>query len=441
MEIQKLEDFLCRDAALYPDKVAVVCNGEVVTYAQLWERVRLRAAELKTQGFRLGEAKVIRASQNTEFLVLYFAVHLAGGVAVPLESSTPEERYKEIEAFVKVADIPLGTADILFTTGTTGKSKGVMISHETIVANAENLIEAQGFSHSLTFIICGPLNHIGSLSKVYPVILTGGTLYITEGLKDVNAFFAALDYPCSRFATFLVPASIRMLMTLSGERLKAYADVIEFIETGAAPMAQSDMELLCRLLPKTRLYNTYASTETGIVCTHNFNSDKCVAGCLGKPMKHSRIFITDKGTVACQGKTLMTGYVGEPDMTTAILHDDTLFTHDNGSIDQEGMLHLSGRTDDLINVGGFKVAPSEIEDVVMSLPEVSDCICISEKHPIMGNVLKLLVVPAPGCTLDKKKIARFIGSKLEAYKVPSAYEWVDRIRRTYNGKIDRKYYR
>lgn len=437
----KLEDYLRLNAEHCPDKIALVCGGETMTYAQLWERVCLRTDELIFRGLRPGEAKVIRASQDADFLITYFAIHWAGGVAVPLESTTSVERYAELETWVSQSEIPTGTADILFTTGTTGKSKGVMISHTAIIANAENLIAAQGFSPELTFVISGPLNHIGSLSKVYPVVLIGGTQYITEGMKDANAFFAAFDYPCTRFATFLVPASLRMLMTLSEERLKRYADVIEFIETGAAPMAQTDMEQLCRLLPHTRLFNTYASTETGIVCTHDFNAGQCVAGCLGRPMKHSRIFITDEGTVACQGKTLMTGYVGDPQLTASILRDNTLYTHDNGRIDEYGQLHLTGRADDVINVGGFKVAPSEVEDAAIALPEVADCVCISVPHPLMGCALKLLVVLSAGCVLDKKKLARHLRSRLEAYKVPALYEETDRICRTYNGKIDRKSYR
>lgn len=436
-----IEDYICRNATLFPDRTAIVCDGKEISYAQLWTLVRRRAAEFTAEGLRPLQAKVVRASQTADFLITYFAVHVAGGVMVPLESNTPDERCKEWEALTASADLPPGTADILFTTGTTGQSKGVMISHEAILANAENLVEAQGYTSELTFIICGPLNHIGSLSKVYPVILVGGTLYITPGLKDVDTFFAAFRYPCRRFATFLVPAALRMLMTLSRERLQTYAPLIEFIETGAAPLSQADMEQLCQLLPGSRLYNTYASTETGIICTHDFNADLCVAGCLGRPMKHSHVFITPSGTVACQGKTLMTGYVGDAEMTAEVLRDATLFTHDNGRMDAEGRLHLSGRMDDVINVGGLKVAPSEVEDAALTLPEVKDCICISVQRPVMGPLLKLLVVMAEGHQLDKKKIARHLRSKLEAYKVPLQYEAVGSIRRTYNGKADRKFYR
>lgn len=439
--MRKIEDYIRLHASRFPNRIAIAGHDERITYGTLWELVNERAASLVSQGFRQGEVCVVRTSQTADFLITYFAVHLADGVMVPLESNVPDVRYTEWKHLAETADIPQGVADILFTTGTTGQSKGVMISHETILANAENLVEAQGYTSDLTFIISGPLNHIGSLSKVYPVMLTGGTLYLTSGMKDVNEFFSAFSYSGQRFATFLVPTALRMLMTLSERRLQACASLLDFIETGAAAIAQADMERLCALLPDTRLYNTYASTETGIICTHNFNSDLCLAGCLGKPMKHSRIFITPDGNVACQGKTLMTGYVGEPEMTHTVLHHATLYTHDQGFIDSDGRLHLSGRQDDIINVGGFKVSPSEVEDAALALPEIRDCICIAVQHPVMGCMLKLLVVLSPGSGLDKKKLAHYLHSRLEAYKVPLLYEEVTEVHRTYNGKPDRKAYR
>ena len=219
-----------------------------------------------------------------------------------------------------------------------GGAKASCWSHTALAANAENLAEAQGFSPALTFVISGPLNHIGSLSKVWPVILTGGTLHLTEGLKEMDVFLSAFSRPAGRYATFLVPAALRMLMALGGDRLSALSGRMAFIETGAAPMAQADMERLCRLFPHSRLFNTYASTETGIVCTHDFNTPGgCVAGCLGRPMKHARVFITPDHTVACQGPMLMSGYVNALDAAAGILRDGTLFTHDLGRLDEAQM--------------------------------------------------------------------------------------------------------
>ena len=435
-----IENYLQRNASLYPDKIAIICRGEEITYSRLWQLVESKAMVLREQ-YHPHHVAAIRTSQSIDFLVTYFALHVAETVALPLEHGIPQSRFEEIANRYAGFIAPEEVADILFTTGTTGKSKGVMISHRTIIADAENLIDSMEFSHDLLFVINGPLNHIGSLSKVYPTVMVGATLYILESLKDLEAFFAAFDYPCTKVATFLVPASIRILLQLAKNKLATYADKIDFIETGAAPMAHSDMLELCRLLPKTRLYNTFASTETGIVATYNYNDGECLVGCLGRPMKHSRILITDEGRVACQGPTLMTGYADEEELTAQVMHDNSVFTADNGRIDDLGRLHLMGRNDDVINVGGYKVAPTEVEDVALAFPGVKDCICVSDVSPVLGTRLKLLYVRNGDVEFSKKDLAKFIASKLEVYKVPQAYEQVDEIHRTFNGKLDRKFYR
>ena len=443
-----LEDYLHQNARCYPDKVAVVCGDTSLTYAQLWQEVARRA-----QDFHPHEVVCFRSSQDIDFLVTYMAVHLAGGVAAPLEHGMPDALFERISSavahsFTLHSSLPI--ADILYTTGTTGQSKGVMVSHRALIADAENLIAGQGFSHDLVFIINGPLNHIGSLSKIWPCIILGATILIIEGMKDLNAFFRALDTPPSsfllppssklKFATFFVPATIRMILQFAPDRLASYAHKLDFIESGAAPLPQTDMQRLCELLPHTRLYNTYASTETGIIATYNYNDDRCMANCLGRPMPHSKILITPDGLIACQGDTLMSGYVGDPELTATVLRDDTVFTSDVGILDEEGMLHLSGRASDVINVGGFKVSPIEVEEAAMASPMVSDCICISASHPVTGRALKLLVVTPSGQKLDKRTLARYLADRLEPYKVPMLYEQVDTIARTYNGKLDRKFY-
>ena len=443
-----LEDYLHQNARCYPDKVAVVCGDTTLTYAQLWQEVACRA-----QDFHPHEVVCFRSSQDIDFLVTYMAIHLAGGVAAPLEHGMPDTLFERISSavahsFTLHSSLPI--ADILYTTGTTGQSKGVMVSHRALIADAENLIAGQGFSHDLVFIINGPLNHIGSLSKIWPCIILGATILIIEGMKDLNAFFRALDTPPSsfllppssklKFATFFVPATIRMILQFAPDRLASYAHKLDFIESGAAPLPQTDMKRLCELLPHTRLYNTYASTETGIIATYNYNDDRCMANCLGRPMPHSKILITLDGLIACQGDTLMSGYVGDPELTATVLRDDTVFTSDVGILDEEGMLHLSGRASDVINVGGFKVSPIEVEEAAMASPMVSDCICISASHPVTGRALKLLVVTPPGQKLDKRTLARYLADRLEPYKVPMLYEQVDTIARTYNGKLDRKFY-
>ncbi|MDD6553707.1 MAG: class I adenylate-forming enzyme family protein [Prevotellaceae bacterium] len=430
MEI--LESFLRQHAEAMPEKLAVMCGSERLSYGELWQRVKQAA-----KGYEAHRAYAIRNTQDIDFLVTYWAIHVAGAVAIPLAATGTAP---DLTALPQ--QMPEGIADILYTTGTTGRQKGVMVSHRAILADAENLIDAQGFNADTIFVICGPMNHIGSLSKLWPVIHEGGTIIILDGLRDLRAFFDAftLDIDDSqvvpRYASFLVPASIRLLLQWGRKDLERIAERIDFIETGAAPMPQADLDAFRALLPHARLYNTYASTETGIISTYDYNHHPCIAGCLGRAMRHSRFFITPEGTVACQGPTLMSGYVGDSEATAAVLHDDTLWTQDLGEIDADGNLRLIGRNGDTINIGGYKVAPTDIENAAMSLEGIKDCMCVKADSPIFGETLKLLYVTDR--PLTKPQIARHLAARLERWQVPNLYEQVERIPRTFNGKIIRK---
>lgn len=400
--------------ARYPDSPAVICGGERMTYAQLWKAAEREADRLRRdEHVREGQYYIQSCTQDIAYVVRFLALHLIGA-----------------------------QSDILFTTGSTGKPKAVLLSEQGLVANAENLIEAHGFHHGLTFVVCGPLDHFGPWSKMLPVFMTGGTLYILDGLKDTGALLDALASHGS--ATFLVPSAIRMLLQFSSERLSSLAGCIEFIETGAAPMATSDMELLRAILPATRLYNTYASTETGIVCTYPFHlPNPIMPGCVGPAMRHSEVEIGEDGTIRVSGPMLMAGYLHEAERGTLRLEPaaDRFVTSDLGFLDAAGNLHLTGRISDFINVGGLKLSPVEVEDAAMGIPCVADCLCVPESHPMMGQVPKLLVVLREGAAFDKRAIARYLKEKLiETWKVPMRYEVVDEIRKTANGKKDRRCY-
>ena len=331
---------------------------------------------------------------------------------------------------------------VLYTTGTTGRQKGVIISQRAVTANSENLISGHGYTPGTTMIIAGPMGHLGCWSKIFPTLMVGGTLYIIkDGMKSVSQLLRPIEEGGGHFATFLVPSSIRILLTQAADRLPALTERIDFIEAGGAPLPYPDMLRLCELLPCTRLYNTFASTETGVISTYNYNDGRCLSGCLGKPLMHSSFLITDEGTIACQGSTLMSGYKDEPELTAQVMRDGTVYTADGGWIDDEGMLHITGRKDDIINVGGLKVAPQEVEEAALSRPAVRECICVSRPHPILGEAPALVIVLNDGHELSKRDMAAHIAKSLERHKVPLYYDVATEIKKTPNGKLDRKAYR
>ena len=437
----RLVDYLRQHALTQPEKVFIYqqAGKEQISYADFWKMVLQKAGTLQGQGWQRGEVYCVRVSPTAGYLSLYFACQYLGVVIAPLENDLPADKLAAIEDRVRGIHLPEEASDILFTTGTTGAAKGVVLSGKSLVADAVNLTGALGFHSDIIFLLNGPVNHFGNHSKVLPVVKEGGSLYLMDGMKNLEDFFGALDFVRGKgkAATFLVPASIRMLMQFSGDRLHAYSDIVDFIETGAAPIAQTDMKELSRLLPDSRLYNTYASSETGVVCTYNFNDGNHFQSCVGKPMELAHVELQD-GVVVCSGEALMMGYLGDENLSAAGV--GKVVTSDLGRMDNEGRLYLTGRANDIINVGGLKVSPVEVEEAVLSIEGIKDCICIPIPHPLMGFVPKLLVVMSDGFVFNKKAIALSLKQKLESYKVPVRYEQVDHVERTYNGKLNRKAY-
>lgn len=446
LSLTSIEDYVCQHAANNPSKTAIVCGDKIITYQQLWMSVVKERNMMLSQGYVQGSLYIFRASQTSDFIVRYLAAHLVGAAAVPLgefmtdyEIHDIENRFDSIKLCYEEGNDE-NIADVLFTTGSTGKQKGVMTSYRAIMSDAANLITEQGFTSETVFVICGPLSHIGSLSKIWPVLVAGGTIIVLEGIKDMNAFFNAFNYPSNMMATFMVPAAIRVMMQMGKNNLQRLKGKIDFIETGGAAITQTDMEALCHMFPNARLYNTYASTEAGIITTYDYNHNECKTGCLGKPMLTSTLFICDDGTIACGGGTLMSGYLADKKLTATVLRDGMVFTNDIGIIDNENRLHLVGRNDDIINIGGYKISPLEIESVAMTHPSVADCVCCRAQSPIFGTTVKFYYVVAPGMTLSKRDLALFMANRLEKYKIPRIFEQVQSVKRLFNGKLDRKFY-
>lgn len=437
--MMRLEDYLFAHATRFPDKMAVSCGDESLSYADLARAVQRKAVQLQDSGVQPHTAVVFRASQSIDFVVTYMAIHWICAVAVPVAEDLPQDRFLAIQDHCDGIVFAAEIADILFTTGTTGQPKGVMISYQAWMADTDNLIRNQAYDADTIFVLAAPLNHFGALSKIYPTIVRGGSLRITDGLKDMPAFFAAFEGNQRCYATFLVPSALHLLLQVGRKQLEDIAPLISFIETGAAPLSLLDMQALCALFPDAHLYNTYASTEAGIVATYDYQTEGCRPGCVGRPMFHSQVAITPEDLIVCMGRTLMSGYLGDDMLTQQVCFDGQLFTNDQGHMDENHLLYITGRADDVINLGGFKVAPEEVESQVLTLTGISECVCTRAVSAI-GTILRLYYVLQPDAEITPRDIAQHLSSRLERHKIPQLYEQTESIHHTYNGKIDRQYY-
>lgn len=481
-------EYVYEHAKATPDKTAVIAGGVETSYSRLFALSNAYGSFLAAQGLKKGGVVVTRAAQTLEYVVLYLGVHMAGGVISSLEKSVPDQVMGQVADTVKAQmiistelsafegeertlvkrdvladaerfiDSPVrpfpqleDSADILFTTGTTGKSKGVELSHKALTATAENLIYGCGYKQDTVIIVPGPLNHANPIRKLFTTLVNGSTIVILDGMIDIRAFFRALDTPGS-IACCLPPSAVRMIFTLTKDKIGEYADRIDFIESATAPLPETDREHLCRLLPNTRLLNNYGSSESASVCMYDYNKYPGRVGCVGKAMPNSQIVVVNDdreiihsskdnmGLLACIGDVNMKGYINEPELTREVLEDGVVFTSDVGYIDDEGFVYISGRKGDVINVGGLKVAPTEVEAAALAMDGIEDCICVPVDNAITGKALKLIVVLREDVPFEVKTIRSFLSTRLEAFKVPTVYEQADHVARTYNGKLDRKAY-
>ena len=473
-----------------PSKTAVIVNGVRTSYSELFDLVCGYSEFLKKSGVKKGDIIVTKAAQKLDYVVTYLSVHLSGAVIASVERNMLADNMLEIakklngkyiissEKFDCGADVEIiecsdvvetakayftekgnvefpledDSADILFTTGTTGASKGVELSHKALTATAENLIYGCGYKEDTLMIVPGPLNHANAIRKIFTTLVNGSTVCILNGMMNLKKFYDALDYQDANVSCCLPPAAIRTIFQITQDKISEYAHKIDFIESATAPLPEADKKRLCNLLPDTRLYNNYGSSESASVCMYDYNKYPGLQNCVGKAMPNSEIVIVDDngteiesskdklGLVACKGDVNMKGYVNDPDETSRVLRDGIVYTNDIGYIDDNGFIFIIGRKGDVINVGGLKVAPTEVESAMLENDIIDDCICIGVDDAIVGKALRLLVVINEKADFDPKELRRFLSTKLESHKVPAQYEQVDHIERTYNGKLNRKHY-
>lgn len=483
--INSIVEALAAFAAQKPDKVAVIAERQEITYGALWKEVRGFAVYIRSCGLEKGSRVIVKAKHSIWYVVAYFGVHLAGCVFVPLEKTIGIEGMKDISEQVSASmvisdtdinggyimvsssavrtlaadnfcedvkfDFPKSEelCDIIFTTGTTGKSKGVMLTHGAVVAVAENYRFSFKISEDNVYLLSTPLNHAGGEHRIAASVLTGTTAVLLDGFVNFKLFFEYIrDYHVT--SMYLPPSAVRMVLLLAAEEMAKYTDQLDFIHTGGSAFPETDMERFRELLPHTRLYNMYGATEAGNSSTLEYSKEKKEVGCIGKPTINSHSFIVDDnrkkirsskdhpGLIATSGSNLMSGYYNEPELTKEVLTDGVLYTNDIGYIDEDGYLYVLGRRGDVINIGGFKIAPTEVEDIALRFPGIAECACFAVHDKVGSTVLKLNIVERPGYDIQIMELREHLHRHLEAFKVPKQFNKVGDIPKTTNGKIDRK---
>ena len=234
---------------------------------------------------------------------------------------------------------------------------------------------------------------------------------------------------------------------MSGDRLGDYKNQLRYIEMGSAYFSPEDKRYLAELLPTTRVTMHYGLTEASRSAFMEFHEDKAHISTVGKASPNTDIQVFDEngnmlppgkeGEICVKGEHVSNGYLNVDN--SDIFHNGYFRTGDSGTIDDEGYITLKSRIKELINVGGKKVAPTEVDEQILKIQGVADCACVAIKDPegVLGEVVKAFIVKEANAELTFDDIAKQLTDKLEAYKLPAQYEWIAVIPKTANGKIQR----
>jgi long-chain acyl-CoA synthetase len=472
-------------ASKTPNKIALVYRSEPVSYEKLAAKICSAANVLQSHGVQRNDCVLLSASSTEPaFVYGYFACHLIGAITVPIdgkinnttlreiaEQTQPRFSYLSTTPTFELASAPLGsldcdyplandavvatlddTADILFTAGTTGTPKGIIQTHRNIQALADGRNFIIGVAARGKLILPLSLAHGFGLGRLRSSMLAGGTIILVDGFTVPERIFRAFqEHDVSGFCC--VPSGFATLFQLTGDKLGDYRHRVSYIETATAPLSNSLKERLLRLLPGTRVYNTYGLTETtatiAFVDLRGFRNNDDFP--VGKPVSGVEIKIVDDeqevvpvgvvGQVLVRGPNVMKGYWNDQIRTRSVLLDGWLSTNDIGFLDNNGYLYLRGRKEELINVGGIKVAPIEIERLLDDHPAVKECACIGIDDPsgLTGETIKAFLVakisqsPKP----TNEDLTKFLRSAIESYKIPTHFAWVDELPKSPVGKLQR----
>lgn len=482
------------NAARVPEKTACVFpRGGNVSYAALAAGISA-AAEFFRKTFPQNEARVLLAAEKTpEFLCAYFGAHCAGTVAVPVDPETNAERLATIaetvraDAFCgkfaaaadalsgKIAKLELPAAavaptenfsaetpksvpafppaerlaDIVFTTGTTSAPKGVCLTHTNLAAAARTINTFTGTSAADTEVVALPICHSFGLGRVRCLLSLGATAVFVNGFAAVKKLFRALEE--SRATGFaFVPAAWAYLRKMSGEKLGQFAGTLRYIEIGSAPMPLEDKQLLMRLFPRTRICMHYGLTEASRSTFLEFHENADRLDTVGRASPGAEIEIFDaagtrvpageEGEICVRGAHVMRGYLNPPSDEPTFFGENFFRTGDLGKKCADSFIALTGRLKEIVNVGGKKVSPQEVEDVLNTFPEIAEsaCIGVRDESGVLGEQLKACIVPADGAEIPPPEVLRErLAARLEAYKIPAIFACVPEIPKTASGKLQR----
>jgi len=324
-----------------------------------------------------------------------------------------------------------------------------MLSHSQLLAATKNINQFMRIGPDIVESLPMRLSHSFGFARLRCVFDVSGSVILENGFLRPEHVLSNLKTKKAN-ALSSVPSGFVILMGYFQDFFKEIGPQLRNIEIGSDFMRQEQKMLLMELCPNAKICLHYGLTEASRATFQDFHQDREHLDSVGKPSPNVKIRIGDEngnavkagtpGEILVKGKMVMSGYWGNPEMSNQAIKDGWLHTGDFGRIDVEGYIHLLGRSQEIINVGGLKVSPVEIEEVLLRYEGITEAVVIGEESPdkIPQNRIKaFLVVTDTKQFQNFEELKRYCTEELEAYKIPDKFEVVNEIPKSISGKIKR----
>jgi len=481
-----------------PQRRAVADGSRRIDYATLWAEACAFARYLRSAGLAPGDRVATILTNSIEAIVACYGCWIAGCVIVPLNAQArrwdfePWLRHCEARCVIHEAGnsdaamaldaieapllrivtdagslLPAATwaelmrvehpceiaraesatlAMILYTSGTTGAPKGVMLSHGNLAANIDSIIAYLGLGRDDSIVSVLPFYYSYGASVLHTHLAVGAFLVIESNLVFPHLMVETMAR--ERVSGFSgVPSTF--LLLLNRVPLADYdLSSLRYLTQAGGAMAPATARRLHEAMPQAELYIMYGQTEATARLTWlppARREEK--SGSVGIPVPRVEIVVRredgqaanafEVGDVHARGPNVMPGYWRDPQATASVLVDGWLRTGDMGHLDDEGFLYLSGRRSDMIKTGAHRVHPKDVEEVIAELPAIAEVAVIGIDDDTLGQVIKAFIVLVDNASLTINQIKAHCRDHLAAYKIPKQIEFVDTLPKTASGKIRR----
>jgi HIP---CoA ligase len=486
---------LDRIADQFSDHNALVTDDRRFTYAQLRDEVRRAAAAMIALGINAGDRVAIWSPNTWHWVMACLATHYAGGVLVPLNTRYTASEAADVLARTgapllvaageflgadKTADLdrdavpalrhivrvpiekddgtwdefvsrgtdldavdvraaavkPDDVSDILFTSGTTGRSKGALCAHRQSLDAPAAWAECGQVTSDDRYLCINPFFHnFGYKAGILACLQSGATLIPQLTFDPEKAMQAVQDH---RITVLPGPPTIYQTLLDNPKRGNYDLSSLRFAVTGAAVIPVVLIERMQKELDIDVVLTAYGLTEAsgfGTMCRADDDAVTVATTC-GRPIADFELRIGDQDEVLLRGPNVMLGYLDDPEATAATIDSDGwLHTGDVGAVDDNGNLKITDRLKDMYICGGFNVYPAEVEQVVARLDGVAESAVIGVPDERLGEVGKAFIVTKPGATLDEETVIAYTREHLANFKTPRSVEFLDVLPRNPGGKV------